>query len=213
MGNGFRNLRANYVAGAPATLAMFSDEGARNLAGSRYLRQAADLTDATDPGILVQAPLRVATGTTSLTVTTHAWDDRALWSVLHYLNLGDTVIGGHAATGTTMSATQICPLNTAFATTASLGSLAQFLFGDLAVAVLVSALHAFPRLGGHFILSDEAVAILVERLKVWTLATFTTFATGTLSRTAWSAWATWTLGRWGLFAARWGLNCHRSGCE
>jgi hypothetical protein len=96
---------------------------------------------------------------------------------------------------------------TAFAATAALGTLTQFLIGDLAVAVFVSALHAFPRLGRHFILGDEAVAILVERLKVWTLATFTTFATGTLSGTAWS------LGRWGLFAARWGLNCHRSGCE
>jgi hypothetical protein len=100
---------------------------------------------------------------------------------------------------------------TAFATTASLATLTQFLIGDLAVAVFVSALHAFPRLGRNFILSDEAVAILVERLKVWTLATFTTFATGTLSGTAWS---TWSLGRWwGLVAARWGLNCHRSGCE
>jgi hypothetical protein len=93
---------------------------------------------------------------------------------------------------------------TAFAATAALGTLTQFLIGDLAVAVFVSALHAFPRLGRNFILSDEAVAILVERLKVWTLATFTTFATGTA----------WTLGRWwGLVAARWGLNCHRSGCE
>jgi hypothetical protein len=103
---------------------------------------------------------------------------------------------------------------TAFATTASLGTLTQFLIGDFAVAVFVSALHAFPRLGRNFVLSDEAVAILVERLKVWTLATFTTFATGTLSGTAWSTWSAWTLGRWwGLVAARWGLNCHRSGCE
>jgi hypothetical protein len=96
---------------------------------------------------------------------------------------------------------------TAFAATAALGTLTQFLIGDLAVAVFVSALHAFPRLGRHFILGDEAVAILVERLEVWTLATFTTFATGT-------TWAVRTLGRWwGLVAARWGLNCHRSGCE
>jgi hypothetical protein len=102
---------------------------------------------------------------------------------------------------------------TAFAATAALGTLTQFLIGDLAVAVFVSALHAFPRLGRHFILGDEAVAILVERLKVWTLATFTTFATGTLPRTARTARTTRTLGRWGLFAARWGLNCHRSGCE
>ena len=104
----------------------------------------------------------------------------------------------------------------AFATTASLGSLAQFLFGDLAVAVLVSALHAFPRLGGHFILGDEAVAILVERLKVWALATLATFAAGTAGSLSWSTWSARTfriLRRWGLFVARWGRNCHRSGCE
>jgi hypothetical protein len=103
---------------------------------------------------------------------------------------------------------------TAFAATAALGTLTQFLIGDLAVAVFVSALHAFPRLGRHFILGDEAVAILVERLEVWTLATFTTFATGTLSRTAGTTWAVRTLGRWwGLVAARWGLNCYRSSGE
>jgi len=105
---------------------------------------------------------------------------------------------------------------TAFTTTASLGSLAQFLFRDLAVAVLVGALHAFPRLGRHFILSDETVAILVERLKVRALATFAIAATVTLSRTARSALSALsarTIRRWDWRAARWGLNCHRSGCE
>jgi 3-oxoacyl-[acyl-carrier-protein] synthase III len=102
---------------------------------------------------------------------------------------------------------------TAFAATATLGTLTQFLFGDLAVAVFVSALHAFPCLGRHFILSDEAVAVLVERLEVWTLATFATFAAGTLSRTARSALSARTIRRWDWWAARWGLNCHRSGCE
>jgi hypothetical protein len=102
---------------------------------------------------------------------------------------------------------------TAFAATAAFGTLTQFLIGDLAVTVFVGALHAFPRLGRHFILGDEAVAILVERLKVWTLATFTTFATGTLSRTAGSALSARTICRWDWWAARWGLNCHRSGCE
>ena len=102
---------------------------------------------------------------------------------------------------------------TAFAATASLGSLAQFLFGDLAVAVLVSALHAFPRLGGHFILGDEAVAILVERLKVWALATFAIGATGTAWSLSWSARSARTIRRWDWWAARWGLDCNRSGCE
>jgi len=102
---------------------------------------------------------------------------------------------------------------TAFAATASLGSLAQFLFGDLAIAILVSALHAFPRLGRHFILGDEAVAILVERLKVWALATFSIGATGTLSRTARSALSARTIRRWDWWVARWGRNCHRRGCE
>jgi hypothetical protein len=102
---------------------------------------------------------------------------------------------------------------TAFAATAAFGTLAQFLFGDLAVAVLVGALHAFPRLGRHFILSDETVAILVERLKVRALATFAIAATVTLSRTARSALSARTIRRWDWWAARWGLNCHRSGCE
>ena len=105
---------------------------------------------------------------------------------------------------------------TAFAATAALGTLTQFLFGDLAVAVLVGALHAFPRLGRHFILGDEAVAILVERLKVWALATFAIGATGTawsLSWSARSALSARTIRRWDWWAARWGLNCHRSGCE
>ena len=105
---------------------------------------------------------------------------------------------------------------TAFAATASLGSLAQFLFGDLAVAVLVSALHAFPRLGGHFVLGDEAVAILVKRLKVWALATFAIGATGTAWSLSWSTRSARTvriLRRWDWWVARWGRNCHRSGCE
>ena len=105
---------------------------------------------------------------------------------------------------------------TAFAATAALGTLTQFLFGDLAVAVLVGALHAFPRLGRNFILSDEAVAILVERLKVWTLATFAIGATGTawsLSWSARSALSARTIRRWDWWAARWGLDCNRSGCE
>jgi hypothetical protein len=105
---------------------------------------------------------------------------------------------------------------TAFAATAAVGTLTQFLIGDLAVTGFVSALHAFPRLGRHFILGDEAVAILVERLKVWTLATFAIGATGTawsLSWSARSALSARTIRRWDWWAARWGLNCHRSGCE
>jgi hypothetical protein len=105
---------------------------------------------------------------------------------------------------------------TAFAATASLGSLAQFLFGDLAVAVLVGALHAFPRLGRHFILGDEAVAILVERLKVWALATFAIGAAGTAWSLSWSARSALSaraIRRWDWWAARWGFNCNRSGCE
>jgi len=101
----------------------------------------------------------------------------------------------------------------AFAATAALSSLAQFLFGDLAVAVLVSALHAFPRLGRNFILGDEAVAVLVEGLKVWTLATFAIGATGTAWSLSWSTLSARTICRWDRWAARWGLDCNRSGCE
>jgi hypothetical protein len=93
----------------------------------------------------------------------------------------------------------------AWTATAALHALFQFLFRHLAVAILVELLHALPCFGWHFVLSDEAVAILVERLKVWALAAFAARTTWSLSRTAWStltALATRILRRRGL-VSRW----------
>jgi hypothetical protein len=89
--------------------------------------------------------------------------------------------------------------------------LAQFFLGDLSITVFVSVLHSLPGFGGHFILGEEAVAVLVLGLKVRALSAFTATALSGAARTlSWSTLTTWLLWRRGLVAASWWLRGHDS---
>jgi PKD repeat protein len=203
MGNGFRNLRANYVPGVLTALTQFSDETARNLAASRYLRQAADATDTTDPGVLAQAPLRVASGTTSLTITAHAWDDRGLWSVLHYLSAGDSVIAGDAITGTAYAGTRTVQLLTAITAATTLKTTVRDRGGRIvtveqAIAVGKGADFTLSALGGPAPFQATANATPTAALG-GTVSTYAwnfgdgTSATGATPSKTWSTPGTYTV--------------------
>lgn len=115
MGNGFRGLRANFIPGIANPVAMFSDATAANISASRYLRQAANLGDATDPVVLVQAPLRVSSGTSSLDIRAQGWDAGGMYSVIHYLSLGESLIGGELLRGPLAASSAAHPLLQPFA--------------------------------------------------------------------------------------------------
>ena len=100
MGNGFRNLRWNFTEKpTPEKRVRFSDDNARILYSSRYLASDLVLSDIVAPivRLTLSAPPRV--GDTTVKVSVTASDDRGLRAALFFSRAQDSVVGGRALTG------------------------------------------------------------------------------------------------------------------
>jgi hypothetical protein len=101
MGNGFRNLRRNYVSEtAPARAVGFSAENARILAHSRFLAEDADADDETPPRFDLARPATLPMKATEVPVRGTVTDDRGLGAVLYFVHQMDSVVAGADLAGT-----------------------------------------------------------------------------------------------------------------
>jgi hypothetical protein len=112
MGQGFRELRVNYLpASAKKARLTFSKENARLLAVSRYLVPATDRTDNSPP--TAELAFRVSSGRTpNLVVSMQATDDRELRAAVFYDPQNDTVIGGAELKGKSQAVELELPVST-----------------------------------------------------------------------------------------------------
>lgn len=93
MGNGFRQLRANFDPATPwSKRSRFSDDNARLLAVSRYLNPNADLTDQQPPQAEAELTLGDKPGHYRLKLT--ATDNKTLAALLCYDEVRGSVVGG-----------------------------------------------------------------------------------------------------------------------
>jgi hypothetical protein len=112
MGNGFRNMRANFAnPPQPGKTANFSEDGARLLLSSRHLAADPYLTDNSPPQVAIRIVSAArARGRASATVSVDASDDRGLRAVLFFLlDVEDlsqsSTVGGRWLTGKQQSFT------------------------------------------------------------------------------------------------------------
>jgi len=101
MGNGFRNLRRNYIGPPPTEPVGFSPANARMLAHSPFLAEAPDLADTEPPKVTLgppKGPLKV--GATAVPIAGRATDDRGLAAVVYFVREMDSVVGGADLSGT-----------------------------------------------------------------------------------------------------------------
>jgi hypothetical protein len=112
MGQGFRDLRVNYLpASAKKPRLTFSKENARLLYVSRYLVPETDRTDNTPP--TAQITVKASTGrAAAIAVSLKARDDRGLRAVLFYDPQNDTVIGGSQLKGKSQDLEIKLPIDT-----------------------------------------------------------------------------------------------------
>jgi len=95
MGNGFRNLRRNFLEAAPAEPVGFSRENARLLAHSRFLAEKPDLEDTTRPVVRLDEPGGpLAAGATEIPLAGRATDDRGLAAAVYFVREMDSVVAG-----------------------------------------------------------------------------------------------------------------------
>ncbi|HEV3309916.1 MAG TPA: hypothetical protein VG815_05320, partial [Chloroflexota bacterium] len=111
MGQGFRELRVNYLPpSAKKARLTFSKENARLLGVSRYLVPATDRTDNSPP--TAEIAFRVSSGRTpNLVVSMQATDDRELRAAVFYDPQNDTVIGGAELKGKSQAVELKLPVN------------------------------------------------------------------------------------------------------
>jgi hypothetical protein len=108
MGNGFRNMRANFAdPPQPDKTANFSEDTARLLMSSRHLVPDLDRTDNVPP----EATIRILGAAldkhpASVTVSFEASDDRGLRAVLFFAQHQDGTVGGRWLTGKRQSFSQ-----------------------------------------------------------------------------------------------------------
>jgi hypothetical protein len=93
MGNGFRNLRNNYVA-APGPKAGFLMESARMLRWSRFIAPDVDLSDNQPPAARIEHPTKLRAGATTILLGGDLTDDKNLAAILFFAPKLDWVIGG-----------------------------------------------------------------------------------------------------------------------
>jgi hypothetical protein len=111
MGQGFRNLRVNYLpASAKKPRLIFSKENARLLGVSRYLVPETDRTDNSAPKAEISFKVR-AGRSSALLVSLDATDDRALRAAVFYDPQNDSVIGGTELKGKNQALELELPLN------------------------------------------------------------------------------------------------------
>ncbi|MFO8014315.1 MAG: hypothetical protein R6X20_13540 [Phycisphaerae bacterium] len=95
MGNGFRNLRRNYVGPPPREPVGFSPANARLLAHSPFLAEDPDLADTEPPVVRLEPPAApLAAGATEVPLAGRATDDRGLAAAVYFLREMDSVVGG-----------------------------------------------------------------------------------------------------------------------
>ena len=111
MGQGFRNLRYNYLpASAKKPRLTFSKENARLLAVSRYLVPQTDRSDNTPPTAEIKFSVKKGKPPT-LDVSLNASDDRNLRAAVFYDPQNDTVIGAADLKGQNQALEITLPLN------------------------------------------------------------------------------------------------------
>ncbi|MCA9248518.1 MAG: hypothetical protein KDA42_15440 [Planctomycetales bacterium] len=94
MGNGFRRLRSNYLAGQPAPRAGFSPDNARILAASRYLAEDVLSDDTQPPRVRFACPKQIESGQLSVGVSVDLGEDDSVAAALIYSATHDSVVGG-----------------------------------------------------------------------------------------------------------------------
>ena len=100
MGNGFRQLRYNFLAEPDeARRCRFSDDNARILYTSRYLASDTLLSDRIPPTVECSLPGALKVGDTSVRVRVRATDNEGLRAALFFSLAEDSVVGGRALSG------------------------------------------------------------------------------------------------------------------
>jgi hypothetical protein len=112
MGQGFRDLRVNYLpASAKKPRLAFSKENARLLYVSRYLAPETDRTDNTPP--TAEITLKALRGRApAIAVTLNARDERGLRAAVFYDPRNDTVLGGAELKGKSQDIELKLPIDT-----------------------------------------------------------------------------------------------------
>ena len=93
MGNGFRNLRNNYL-NTPGPQAGFMADTARMLRWSRFLADDCDLSDDQPPAAAITHPTKLQAGATTIPLGGEVTDDKALGAVQFFSPRHDWVLGG-----------------------------------------------------------------------------------------------------------------------
>ena len=93
MGNGFRNLRNNYL-GTPGPKAAFLMENARMLRWSRFIAPDVDLSDNEAPVARITHPTKLRAGATTILLGGELTDDKGLAAIQFFAPKLDWVVGG-----------------------------------------------------------------------------------------------------------------------
>ena len=96
MGNGFRELRQNYLGpqAADGPRIGFGMDAARLLRWSRFLAGDADLADTEPPQAVIEHPTKLKAGATTFHLGGTVTDDKALAGILYFSPRHDWVLGG-----------------------------------------------------------------------------------------------------------------------
>ena len=108
MGNGFRNLRYNFLkrySNKPPV--GFSPDNARLLRYSRFLGDTLNASDFVAPKLKLILPEKLSVGATNIPVSIECSDNESLGAVLYFSSTQDTVIGGADLEGKQMSLKQL----------------------------------------------------------------------------------------------------------
>jgi hypothetical protein len=106
MGNGFRNLRNNYL-NTPGPKAAFMADTARMLRWSRFLADDCDLSDTQPPAADITHPTRLRAGDTTILLGGDLRDDKALGAIQFFSPRHDWVLGGMDLAGRQVRLNQV----------------------------------------------------------------------------------------------------------
>ena len=113
MGNGFRNLRVNYLREfAKRPRVGFSPDDARFLACTRFLGERIDESDNTPPKAKLEGPASITRGATNVMLKVEATDNQALAGLLVFDEQRDSVVIGSELNGTNDTRTLSVKINT-----------------------------------------------------------------------------------------------------
>jgi len=106
MGNGFRNLRNNYL-NTPGPQAGFMADNARMLRWSRFLADDCDLADNQPPAANITHPTKLRAGAATILLGGDLTDDKALGAVQFFSPRHDWVLGGMDLAGRQVRLNQV----------------------------------------------------------------------------------------------------------